>query len=134
MKQQMIGFLLAHANPSIQLRIKKEVLQTITKQEEKALQEQILNEMRRTNLEKVEWLCRCGLYPYLPELQEEVRFVIDHIDPDGICSADIYEGVFRGWSPYFGAQLETDWRAKRRRQCDITFRALLIAHYAGILD
>lgn len=90
--------------------------------------------VRRTNLEKIEWLCRCGLYPYLPELQKEVQLVIDNIDPDGICSVDTYEGEFRGWGPYFGAQLETDWRAKLRKKCDITFRALLIAHYAKILD
>lgn len=44
MKQRMIDFLLTHANPSIQLRIKKEILRTITAQEEKALQEQILDE------------------------------------------------------------------------------------------
>ncbi len=88
--------------------------------------------VRRTNLEKVEWLVRCGLYPYLPELREEVEFILDKINQDGICSVNIFDGEFRGWGPYFGAQLETDWRAKIRRQCDITFRALLIAHYAGI--
>lgn len=89
--------------------------------------------VRRTNLEKIEWLCRCGLYPYLPELREEVAFITDNINSDGICSVPIYDGEFRGWSPYFGAQLETDWKAKIRRQCDITFRALLIIHYAGIM-
>ncbi len=88
--------------------------------------------IRRTNLEKVEWLCRCGLYPYLPELREEVDFILGHIGEDGICSVGTYDGEIRGWGPYFGAQLETDWRAKIRRQCDITFRALLIMHYAGI--
>lgn len=87
--------------------------------------------VRRTNLEKVEWLSRCGLYPYLPELREETEFILDHINGDGICSVETYDGEFKGWGPYFGAQLETDWRAKIRRQCDITFRALLIAHYAG---
>lgn len=44
MKQKMIDFLLTHANPSIQLRIKKEILYSITEEEEKSLQEQILNE------------------------------------------------------------------------------------------
>lgn len=44
MKQKMIDFLLSHANPSIQLRVRKEILQAITAQEEKALQERILNE------------------------------------------------------------------------------------------
>ena len=88
--------------------------------------------IRRTNLEKIEWLCRCGLYDILPELREEVDFVMDNINEDGICSVPMYEKEFRGWSPYFGAQLETDWRAKVRKQCDVTFRALLIGHYAGI--
>ena len=44
MKQEMIDFLMTHANPSIRLRVKKEILQNITIQEEKALQEQILEE------------------------------------------------------------------------------------------
>ncbi len=90
--------------------------------------------IRRTNLEKVEWLSRCGLYPYLPELQKEVDFIIDNINSDGVCSVEIYEKEFRGWSPYFGASLETDWRAKIRKQCDVTFRALLIVHYTGIFE
>ncbi len=89
--------------------------------------------VRRTNLEKVEWLSRCGLYDYLPQLREEVEFIADSIEQDGSCSAAAYEGEIRGWSPYFGAQLETDWRAKIRRKCDITFRALLIVHYTGIM-
>lgn len=89
--------------------------------------------VRRTNLEKLEWLCRCGLYDYLPKLREEVAFITDNINPEGICSVETYDGEFRGWSPYFGAQLETDWRARIRKKCDITFRALLIAHYSGIL-
>lgn len=88
--------------------------------------------IRRTNLEKVEWLLRCGLYDYLPELGDEVDFVMKSVNADGICSAPMYEKEFRGWSPYFGASLETDWKAKVRKQCDITFRALLIMHYAGI--
>lgn len=88
--------------------------------------------VRRTNMEKVEWLVRCGLYGALPELRKEVDFILDHVDENGVCSVDMYEKEFRSWSPYFGAQLETDWRAKVRRQCDVTFRALLIAHYAGV--
>lgn len=88
--------------------------------------------VRRTNLEKVEWLCRCGLYDYLPQLKEEVEYIADNVDPDGSCHVETYDGEFRGWSPYFGAQLETDWRAKIRKKCDITFRALLILHCAGI--
>lgn len=44
MKDKMIAFLLDKANPSIQLRVKKEILHTITEAEERALQERILGE------------------------------------------------------------------------------------------
>ena len=87
---------------------------------------------RKVNFEKVEWLCRCGLYPYLKELQSEVMYIADHIDENGICEIEFYENEFRGWGPYAGLQLETDWKSKMRKACDITFRALLIVHYAGI--
>lgn len=42
MKQKMIDFLLENANPSIQLRVKKEILKNLSKQEEERLQGQIL--------------------------------------------------------------------------------------------
>ena len=87
---------------------------------------------RRVNFEKTEWLARCGLYPYLPQLKEEVDYILSQVDSDGICRAETYEGEFRGWSPYFGLQLETDWRSKLKKSCDFTFCALLIAHYAGL--
>ena len=44
MKQKMIDFLLENANPSIKLRVKKEILKNLGKQEEMQLQEQILKE------------------------------------------------------------------------------------------
>lgn len=43
-KQRMIDFLLENANPSIKYRVKKEILNSITPDEEKELQNQILNE------------------------------------------------------------------------------------------
>lgn len=87
--------------------------------------------VRRVNLEKTEWLCRCGLYPYLPQLKDAVGYIEEHIDGDGVCRVPFYEGEFRNWGPYAGLQLETDWRSKKRRACDVTFRALLIMHYAA---
>ena len=88
--------------------------------------------VRRMNFEKLEWLARCGLYAYLPDLQKEVDFLLAHIGEDGICSVPFYENEFRGWGPYAGLQLEEDWRSKIRRVCDVTFRALLILHHAGV--
>ena len=83
--------------------------------------------VRHINLEKVEWLCRCGLYPHLPALREEVDFMAAHI-ADGVCRVPFYENEFRGWGPYAGLQLEPDWRKSIRRDCDVTFRAAMILH------
>jgi len=84
------------------------------------------------NLEKAEWMVRCGLYKHVPKLREEIDCILSNTDQDGICGIEINEKEFRGWGPYAGLQLETDWKVKARRACDITFRALLILHYAQI--
>lgn len=89
-------------------------------------------EMHIVNLEKIEWMVRCGLYNHIPKLKEEVEYILNHVDQNGICNIDINEKEFKGWSPYFGLQLEPDWKSKIRRACDITFRALLISHYSQI--
>ncbi len=86
--------------------------------------------VHRVNFEKVEWLCRLGLYPHLPELRREVEYIEENIGDDGVCRVPFYENEFRKWGPYAGLQLETDWRGEKRRLCDVTFRALLILHYA----
>lgn len=83
-------------------------------------------------MDKVEWMVRCGLYNHIPKLKEEVEYILDNVDQNGICRLDINEKEFRGWSPYFGLQLEADWRSKIRRACDLTFRAMLILHHAQI--
>jgi len=44
MKQKIIDFLLNNANPSIKLRVKKEILNCISKEEERKLKEEILEE------------------------------------------------------------------------------------------
>jgi hypothetical protein len=37
---------------------------------------------------------------------------------------------FRKWGAYTGLMLERDWRDPQRRIYDLTFRSLLILHYA----
>jgi hypothetical protein len=94
------------------------------------LNRDISDGIRRSNLEKVEWLVRCGLYPHLSMLRDEVDFILNHINEDGVCEVGTFEIDFRGWGPYSGSQLEVDWKSKVKKQCDITFRALLILHYS----
>ena len=90
------------------------------------------NGIHYTYLDRVEWLCRCGLAPYLEPLQREVEILQDSVGGDGICKAPIAENQLKGFSTYGGQQLETDWKTSTRKFCDITFRALLAMHYSKI--
>ena len=83
-------------------------------------------------MEYIEWFARCGIVKYVPALREAVDDIISSIDDEGICHAPVLET--QGWGPYCGSQLEVDWKTKIRRDCDITFRALLIAYYAGFME
>jgi len=85
-------------------------------------------------LETVEWMCRCGLYPYLPALREDVRTLLDSVDAEGICRAQVDEEWLQHISTYGGQQLETDWKSPVRKLCDITFRALLCGTCADSPD
>lgn len=91
------------------------------------------NGVHYTYLDRVEWLCRCGLAPYINELQAEVDLLEEAIDLNGICRATIDENQLKGISTYGGQQLEVDWKTDTRKLCDVTFRTLLIMHYAGKL-
>ena len=88
------------------------------------------NGIHYTYFDRVEWLCRCGLAPYLEQLQREVEILRNAVTEEGICMAPPVENQLKGFSTYGGQQLETDWKTSARRFCDITFRALLIMHYA----
>ena len=81
-------------------------------------------------LEYIEWFARCGIVKYVPALREAVEDIIRYVDDEGICHAPVLE--LKDWGPYCGFRLETDWRSKTRKACDITFRALLIQHYADL--
>lgn len=84
------------------------------------------------HMEYIEWLARCGVTSYIPALCEVVEEIADAVDEEGICRIPIEETMFKGWGPYAGLQLETDWKTSIRKNCDITFRALLILHYSNL--
>jgi hypothetical protein len=75
----------------------------------------------------IEWFARCGIVPYVPALQDAVKDIISNINDDGICRLSVPDDIFKGWGPYAGMQLEVDWKSKIRRDCDVTFRVLLIS-------
>lgn len=79
-------------------------------------------------MEYIEWFARCGIIQCIPALCEVVEEITESIDDEGICRIPALET--KGWGPYHGSMLEVDWRTKTRKACDVTFRALLILHYA----
>ena len=81
-------------------------------------------------MEYIEWFARCGIIRYIPAPSEAVDEIMGSVNDEGICCAPTLET--KGWGPYCGSQLEVDWKSKIRKACDITFRALLIQHYADI--
>lgn len=82
------------------------------------------------HLEYIEWFARCGVVKHIPALCEAVDDIMMAVDDEGVCHAPVLE--LKDWGPYGGFRLETDWKSKVRKACDITFRALLILHYANI--
>ncbi|MDD4324675.1 MAG: hypothetical protein PHR37_07610, partial [Eubacteriales bacterium] len=80
--------------------------------------------------ETIEWLCRCGLYPYLKVLQDDIEIIKNSINDKGFCETPVDEDQLKNISTYSGLQLEVDWKLPIRKLCDITFRALLILHFA----
>lgn len=88
------------------------------------------DDVHYTYLDRVEWLCRCSITPYVQQLQNEVNILRKAINEDGICEASIDENQLKGLGTYGGQQIEVDWKTPTRRLCDITFRVLLILYYA----
>lgn len=87
----------------------------------------------QVDLEAIEWMCRCGLYKYIPQLKQEVDYIADHTCKDGLCLINMMnKPAFKEWGPYSGGSLEVNWKTRLRQQCDVTFRALLILHYSEV--
>ncbi len=84
------------------------------------------------HLEYLIWLAKCGVVPYSPSLQGIVEAIYNSVNSQGICEIAVHDYEFKAWGPYAGLQLETDWRAKSRKNSDITFRALQLCYYSGM--
>lgn len=80
----------------------------------------------------MELFARCGVIQKIDLLKSETIWLLSNIDKKtGKCdiSTDRY---FHHYSPYSGLSLEESPKTKLKKQCDITFRALLISYYSQI--
>jgi len=85
------------------------------------------------HFELIGWFARCGIVPHVPALRGIVNEIAESIDGDGVCRLPmVADDVFKNWNKFGGLQLEIDWKSKIRRDCDVTFRALLILHYSNM--
>lgn len=81
---------------------------------------------------RMELLARLGVVSRVEELRAQVAGLREHLAAgDGMFPLALRHDYFKNWGAYTGLMLEPDWRGGRRRIYDLTFRSLLILHYAG---
>jgi hypothetical protein len=81
---------------------------------------------------RMEMLARLGVVHRVPQLRAQVARLRQMLAPaDGRFTKPLSHTYFRKWGAYTGLMLEKDWRKAERREYDLTFRSLLILHFAG---
>jgi hypothetical protein len=80
---------------------------------------------------RMELLSRLGVVHALPALAKQIDVLREMLAAgQGRFIKALAHPYFRRWGAYTGLMLEHDWRDSRRRIYDLTFRSLLILHYA----
>jgi hypothetical protein len=79
----------------------------------------------------MELLARLGVIPYINSLKSQVAWLEDYLQAGNSWFLKRLRHVsFKQWGAYTGMMLEKDWKKPQRRINDLTFRSLLILHYA----
>ena len=79
----------------------------------------------------MECLARLGVVDSIPALQAQVDRLTGMLAAGGgRFTLQLRHDYFTHWGAYTGLMLEPDWRSPSRRTNDLTFRSLLILHYA----
>lgn len=80
---------------------------------------------------RTELLARLGIVDQVPALRQQVQALESLLrQGQGLFTKKLNHAYFQKWGAYTGLALETDWRTPQRRINDLTFRSLLIVHYA----
>ncbi|SCG84315.1 hypothetical protein DW1_2755 [Proteiniborus sp. DW1] len=83
---------------------------------------------------RMELLSRLGVVKHITELKEQVNFLSNLlIENEGVFDKKLSHYYFTKWGTYIGLALEKDWKSRKRRICDLTFRSLLILYYSESL-
>jgi hypothetical protein len=80
---------------------------------------------------RMELLSRLGVVPAIPALTRQIDSLREMLAAgQGRFTKTLNHPYFRKWGAYTGLTLERDWRDPQRRINDLTFRSLIILHYA----
>ncbi|CAG0928533.1 hypothetical protein TFLX_00911 [Thermoflexales bacterium] len=80
---------------------------------------------------RMELLARLGVVRAIPALTRQIAVLRETLAAgQGRFMQALSHAYFRKWGAYTGLMLERDWRDPQRRIYDLTFRSLLILHYA----
>jgi hypothetical protein len=82
---------------------------------------------------RMELFARLGVVHRVPRLRAQVARLQQMLAGDKFPKP-LSHAYFRKWGAYTGLMLEKDWRRAERREFDLTFRSLLIVHYADTLE
>ncbi len=81
--------------------------------------------------QRMELLSRLGVVRSIPALTRQIDLLREMLAADqGRFTKALSHPYFRKWGAYTGLMLERDWHNPQRRIYDLTFRSLLILHYA----
>jgi len=80
---------------------------------------------------RMELLARLGVVEQIPGLKRQVQVLTEVLqEGKGLFTKMVNHPYFHKWGSYTGIALEKDWRNPQRRINDLTFRSVLILHYA----
>ncbi len=80
---------------------------------------------------RMELLARLGVIHSIPELRSQVEQLKQYlVDNNGFFTIKLSHYYFHRWNMYVGLALEKDWKSPLCRVNDLTFRSMLILHYA----
>lgn len=81
---------------------------------------------------RMECFSRLGVVAGIPELRQQLFTLENLLDTKGFFTKRLMHPYFTKWGCYTGLMLESDWRTQKRRMYDLTFRTMLILHYAEV--
>lgn len=82
---------------------------------------------------RMECLARLGVIAHIPQLRFQVHTLAELLtEGEGHFPLKLSHRYFMKWGPYAGLALENDWRSDQRRVNDLTFRSLLVLHFAAL--